>query len=187
MLSISLNNQHLQNSQTSGLDFSDSRRDADGTISYHSLLNDVIKDLQLHILLADDDPDDILVFQLAIAEIAPLSKISVVNDGNEALKFLKKQQPDLIFLDINMPCKNGIECLEEIRSDDAFNDLPVIIYSTTINISQLNASFNKGASLYMQKPTNYEDIKKSISSILSDGLATLSAQRNKSTFLLKVK
>jgi DNA-binding NarL/FixJ family response regulator len=86
-----------------------------------------------------------------------------------------------------MPRKNGIQCLEEIRSVNAFKNLPVIIYSTTANASQIETSFIKGASLYLQKPSHFEGIKKSIIKILSTGITPLFEQPSKANFFLSVK
>lgn len=116
----------------------------------------------------------------------PHIKISSVNDGEELMLFLKKKKPDLLFLDLNMPCKNGIECLDEIRAVKSYNYLPVIIYSTTINAAQVDACYSKGASLYLQKPSHFEGIKNSIARILSDGISVLFEQPAKSKFVLKL-
>ena len=145
-----------------------------------------VKDLQLHILLADDDPDDIEIFQEALMEVAPHIKISSVNDGETLMLFLKKQKPNLLFLDLNMPCKNGLECLDEIRAVKSYNYLPVIIYSTTVNAAQVDASYLKGASLYLQKPSHFDGIKKSIARILSNSIAVLLEQPVKSKFVFKL-
>ena len=102
------------------------------------------------------------------------------------MAFLKKQHPDLVFLDLNMPCKNGVECLEEIRAVKSFKNLPVIIYSTTANATQVDASYSKGASLYLQKPSNFESIKKSIAGILSKGIASFFEQPAKAQFVFKL-
>jgi len=112
-----------------------------------------------YILLADDDDDDTMLFVEAIEQLKTKVNISVANDGQELLSILDgKTTPDAIFLDLNMPKKSGIECLKSIRSDKAFERVPVVIYSTSQNKKDIDACFNAGANNYIIKPYDFDDI-----------------------------
>lgn len=82
----------------------------------------------LNILLADDDEDDRLFFKEALENIKIKTVVTTVNDGIELMEYLNKSDikyPDIVFLDLNMPRKNGIQCLEEIRKDKNLKILPL--------------------------------------------------------------
>lgn len=88
----------------------------------------------LKILLADDDDDDRLFFKEALEDIKIKTKVHTVNDGTALMEHLNQPGiplPDMLFLDLNMPKKNGIQCLEEIRKDQRFKELTIAIYSTS--------------------------------------------------------
>lgn len=122
----------------------------------------------LHIFLVDDDIDDRLLFQEAMREVAPQAKLSLADGCDMLLKLSNagSNKPDMILLDLNMPGQNGFECLDEIKSKQQFGDIPVLIYSTTANPEHVKKTYNKGATLYMQKPSSYEGIKKLMNKVL---------------------
>jgi CheY-like chemotaxis protein len=116
----------------------------------------------LRIVLADDDEDDRNLFKEAVEETASNVKVNIVKNGEELMRFLLKegtQLPDIIFLDLNMPVKNGQECLEEIRGNNKLKHIPVIIYSTSSSRSHVDETFNNGANLYVLKPESFIDLK----------------------------
>jgi len=115
-----------------------------------------------NILLAEDDEDDYVLFCEAIKDFPGHVKINWVRDGEELMAVLNQDKTDLIFLDINMPLKNGFECLTEIRSDDSLKNIPVIIYSTADDSELVNWMYNAGANLYLCKPTEYKKLKSRI-------------------------
>lgn len=115
----------------------------------------------LHILLADDDADDRLFFEEALTEIPISSRLTTFEDGQKLMDFLSEKQhpvpPDLIFLDINMPCKNGKVCLKEIRSNRKFEDVPIIMFSTSSRQRDIDEAYSDGANLYISKSIFFED------------------------------
>jgi CheY-like chemotaxis protein len=124
----------------------------------------------LHIILADDDAEDREIFMDAIREVAPQVKVTVANNGQQLMHILEGSEtahPNLIFLDLNMPLKNGHECLEEIRSNRKLKHIPVIIYSTSTSREHIDETFRRGASFYMPKPDSFRDLKTLTSKILS--------------------
>lgn len=120
-----------------------------------------------HILMADDDRDHALLFQKIIAKEYPHTRISYVQDGEQLVPFLHLHAVDLLFLDLNMPCKNGHECLQEIRKDPLLRDLPIVVYSSSAHLSDIQLSFVHKADFYLVKPFITEHLKKAIRMILS--------------------
>jgi CheY-like chemotaxis protein len=87
-----------------------------------------------HILFSDDDTDDALLFTQAADLMKSSILLSFAEDGEQLMRYLSKESlPDMIFLDLNMPVKNGIECLREIRNDKKLDKLPIIVYTTSDN------------------------------------------------------
>ena len=92
---------------------------------------------KLSILLADDDKDDRFFFSMALESLTVPTQLAIVLDGEKLMVYLDEnshQLPDVLFLDLNMPRKNGFECLNEIKQNNKLNELLVIIYSTSFNL-----------------------------------------------------
>ncbi len=120
----------------------------------------------LHILLADDDLDDCDFFKDALNDIAIPPRLTTVNNGIELLNYLSRHTetyPDIIFLDLNMPKKSGIECIKEIKSVNKISHIPIVIYSTSYDREVVDQLFDMGAHHYIQKPGAFTNLKKVIS------------------------
>lgn len=120
---------------------------------------------QRNILLADDDVDDCMFFGKALEEISPTAKLEIVNDGVELMTYLEEhadQLPNVLFLDINMPRKNGLECLAEIKQDSKFKDLSVVMFSTSNSWDTINSLFKSGVHVYIHKPSDFTQLKQVI-------------------------
>jgi CheY-like chemotaxis protein len=125
----------------------------------------------IHILFADDDSDESYLFNEALEHSGLDVVLSHANDGNTLLSFLKtKPLPDVVVIDINMPHKDGLEALVEIRKHPEFVTLPLIIYSTTTNVKIIEASYEKGASLFVVKPNNFDGMVQVVRKIVSSNL-----------------
>jgi len=138
-----------------------------------------------HILFSDDDTDDALLFTQAADLMKSSILLSFAEDGEQLMRFLSRDTlPDMIFLDLNMPVKNGIECLREIRSDQKLDKLPIIVYTTSDNPRDIDACYNLRANLYVVKPTSFESIIKTLKKIIN---IDFSAQRfpDKENFILQ--
>ena len=117
------------------------------------------------LLLADDDIDDCIFFEDALKELPISATLSTVNNGIQLMNYLLAKSdnlPDVLFLDLNMPRKSGIECLTEIKMIDKPKDLPVIIFSTSFNTEVVDLFYQKGAHYYIRKPGEYEKLRKVI-------------------------
>ena len=111
------------------------------------------------ILLADDDDDDTMLFVEATEQISSKVNVTLAKDGQELMNMLNaSSKPDIIFLDLNMPKKSGLECLGAIRSDSNLDNTPVVIYSTSQGRKDIDACFHGGANHYIVKPYDFEDI-----------------------------
>lgn len=127
------------------------------------------------ILLAEDDEDDFVLFRQALDEFKELTRLDWVKDGEELLDALKMNVtalPDIIFLDINMPRKNGFECLTEIRQHEDLKQLPVIIFSTSNDPALVSWMYNAGANLYLNKPTDFSGLKEKIQKAIATNWET---------------
>src|SRR4051812_39539406 len=108
----------------------------------------------MHIILADDDEDDRNFFNDAIKELKMNSKLTIFNDGKELIDYLEQEDtvmPHILFLDLNMPCKTGFDCLKEIRSNPRFKDISIAIYSTSSSEKDIEETFIGGANVYIKK------------------------------------
>jgi CheY-like chemotaxis protein len=124
----------------------------------------------LHILLADDDRDDCLIFQDALAELLISAHTTIVHDGEQLMQLLNQKTtrlPDVIFLDLNMPRKNGFASLEELKQNKKLKHLPVVIISTSYEHDIVVLLYKNGAQYYICKPTSFEDLKQVIHQALT--------------------
>lgn len=120
---------------------------------------------RLNVLLADDDFDDCNFFKQALEELSPSTDLTIVHDGEELMNYLTEKVekiPNVLFLDINMPRKNGIECLNEIKQNKKLKDIPVIMFSTSNSWETINLLFNSGANVYIHKPSDFVQLKQVI-------------------------
>jgi CheY-like chemotaxis protein len=126
---------------------------------------------QLNILLADDDRDDRFLFQEALSELPMKADLRTVHDGEALMNYLEENAhnlPDVLFLDLNMPKKNGFECLSEIKISDRLRELPVIMFSTsfprdvTYEQDMIKMLYKIGAADYIRKPANFDQLKEVI-------------------------
>lgn len=108
----------------------------------------------LNLLLADDDKDDRLFFDIALKAVDVPTRLQSVTDGEKLMTFLSIHifdLPDIVFLDLNMPRKTGQECLLEIKQDSRLRVLPVVVYSTCVREDIADSLYRMGAHYYIQK------------------------------------
>lgn len=144
---------------------------------------------ELFILLADDDEDDRLFFKDAIEELKVRTVVNTVNDGVQLMEYLNTpgvQLPNVVFLDLNMPRKDGMECLREIRSDARLKDLSIAIYSTSSSEEDIEETFVRGANIYIKKPNDFAALKKILSEVISLNWQYHTSGLNKENFLLSL-
>ena len=117
----------------------------------------------LFILLVDDDEVDRLLFVEIFSELKIETIVETFNNGLELMQFLNEKDallPHLLFLDLNMPLKGGLQCLKEIRSNEKLKNISVAIYSTSNNQMDVEETFFNGANIYITKPSDFNTLKK---------------------------
>jgi CheY-like chemotaxis protein len=143
----------------------------------------------IHIIIADDDEDDRLFFTDAFDELKINTKVNTFNDGVELMNFLNHPDsilPNVLFLDLNMPKKNGQECLLEIKKEEKFNDIAVAIYSTSSSEEDIEQTFINGANIYIKKPNDFEHLKKILSEVVTLNWQYHTSGLNKDNFLMRM-
>ena len=117
----------------------------------------------MEILLVEDNPGDVRLVQEALVEVTVPHRLSVVEDGEEALAFLRRQgqhagavRPDLIMLDLNLPRRDGREVLAEIKADDRLKRIPVVILTTSQADEDVLHTYNLHANCYITKPMQFQ-------------------------------
>ena len=114
------------------------------------------------IMLVDDDPEDREVFSDVYLAQFPGEKLYFAENGEKALKLLEnisdeQEELCLIVLDLNMPILNGTQTLRKLKKDDRFKDIPVVIYSTSVNDTEREECYRLGALDYLVKPSTFSD------------------------------
>lgn len=130
----------------------------------------------LKLLIVDDDADDRSFFIDSVKEIGGTITCAVAKDGLQALEILNdtdESLPDFIFLDLRMPRFNGRKCLTEIKSSDRLKNIPVVIYSTSTEVSDSDELKRLGAARFISKPNSPEEIYYILSVVLEEEITNL--------------
>jgi two-component system, chemotaxis family, response regulator Rcp1 len=117
----------------------------------------------IEILLVEDSPDDIILTTEALRDGKVRNRVSVVEDGEEAMAFLRRQgrnasapRPDLILLDLNLPRKDGREVLKEIKADPDLKRIPVVIMTISSDPRDVHQMYDLHANCYVTKPVDLD-------------------------------
>jgi CheY-like chemotaxis protein len=141
------------------------------------------------ILLVDDDADDRNIFSDALSELKINTNLVLLEDGRNLLSYLKNKKnkrPHILFLDLNMPYKTGVECLMEIRQYTDFDDLTIAIYSTSSTDKDIEETFVNGANIYIKKPKNFDKLKNVLNDVVNMNFQFHNSGLNKYTFILNM-
>ena len=149
----------------------------------------MINNRKMEILLADDDPDDRDFFVEAVSQSNLGFAVNEVENGQQLMELLSTvtdpPPPDIIFPDINMPYKNGKVFLREIRSNKKFNNVPVVMFSTSFHSKDVDDAFDAGANMYVSKSDFFEDEPGMLNKIFPENWQELWKYRTKENFVLK--
>jgi CheY-like chemotaxis protein len=117
----------------------------------------------LGVLLVEDDPGDVMIAQEALKASRLTSKLTVVPDGVEALRYLRREEdyaeaprPDLILLDLNLPKKSGHEVLAEVKADPELRKIPVVVLTTSGAAEDVVRSYDLHANVFVTKPVDFD-------------------------------
>jgi CheY-like chemotaxis protein len=119
------------------------------------------------VLIADDDKDDYELIEDAIKTLQLRIVVTRADNGEILMKLIHEKIPDVLLLDLVLPCKDGKACLREIRSDKKFDDLPIIVYTSLRDLDSIEFCFRSGTNMYVFKPDTYSQIVESIQKIFS--------------------
>jgi len=119
------------------------------------------------VVLAEDNLEHCFFFRKCLKEVAPQVQLTEVNDGEKLMRLLDRYLPDLLFLDLSMPCKNGMECITEIRENRSLNFMPIIVFSINTKNLSIQTAYDLGANLYVIKPDQYTDMVLCLEKVLS--------------------
>ena len=146
------------------------------------------QNIPINILLADDDKEDRFFFNRALKELTIRTQLAIVVDGEKLMAYLSENShrlPDILFLDLNMPRKNGSECLEEIKGNPKLQRIPVIIYSTSLQDEVADVLYQTGAHYYLKK-CNLDELSKFIQRAINL-LAENQNQPSRDNFIINLK
>lgn len=142
-----------------------------------------------HILLADDDEGDRLLFKVAFSELKIKTIVHTVNNGMQLMEYLNMKDiplPYLLFLDLNMLPKNGLECLKEIRSNENLKDILIAIYSTSNSEKDIEETFCQGANIYIAKPYDFNTLKQVLEKAVKTAYQYQDQSMQRENFLLRI-
>ena len=128
--------------------------------------------MPIEVLLVEDNPGDAQLTRIALEESKISIHLNVVEDGVEAMAFLRKQEkyvkaahPDIVLLDLNLPRKDGREVLAEIKADENLRRIPVVILTTSQAQEDILKAYNLSANCYITKPVDFDQFVKIVQSI----------------------
>jgi CheY-like chemotaxis protein len=132
----------------------------------------------IELLLVEDNPGDVRLTIEALKEGRVINQLTVVQDGEEAIAFLRRQgryagavRPDLILLDLNLPRKGGLEVLAEIKEDPDLKQIPVVVLTTSQAEQDVLRTYQLHANCYIVKPVDLNQFMSVVQAIKSFWLA----------------
>jgi len=120
-----------------------------------------------HVLMAEDDDEDFFIFSLAIKELSIKVVLTRAENGDILLQLLDEKNPDIVFLDLLMPCKDGRTCLKEIRANKKYDTIPIVVYSSLSDLKSIEFCYREGSNLYAIKPSTLNELKTVLEKIFS--------------------
>ena len=143
----------------------------------------------IRVMLADDDEDDRLFFRDAFDEIKIKTSVTTFNNGIELMNYLNTPDsvlPHVLFLDLNMPGKTGLDCLREIKTIDRLKNIAIAIYSTSASDEDIEETFVGGANIYIKKPNDFSKLKKVLNEVVNLNWQFHTSKLNKDTFFFSI-
>jgi response regulator RpfG family c-di-GMP phosphodiesterase len=120
-----------------------------------------------NVVIAEDDNEDFELFSEVLSNLASEILLRRAENGEVLMKLLHEEVPDMLFIDVVMPCLDGKECLQEIRSHKKFDNLPIIVYSSMRDTETVEFCYRKGTNLFVLKPHSYKELVDVIEKIFS--------------------
>lgn len=119
------------------------------------------------IILAEDDKDDVEIFESALKDLAIPYEMRHAENGDVLFILLKDKLPYILFLDVHMPCKDGIACITEIRRHREYDKMPVVMYTSNVSKRVLEECFRNGANLFLAKTNTYGELVEKLKEVFA--------------------
>ncbi|MDR6781940.1 CheY-like chemotaxis protein [Pedobacter africanus] len=124
----------------------------------------------IHILLIEDNEGDILLTTEALEECRIMNRVTVIQDGDQAIDFFEKSPdkdllPDLVLLDVNLPKKSGHEVLQYLKNSNKYKHIPIIMLTTSSSEMDIMQSYKNHANCYITKPIEVSDFMTAVTKI----------------------
>jgi CheY-like chemotaxis protein len=119
------------------------------------------------ILLAEDDLDDVFLFETALKELNIQYILRHASNGDMLFVLLKEKMPYILFLDVRMPCKDGVACVVEIRKNREYDSLPIIMYTSNLSDKIIEECYRNGANLYVTKTNTFSELTDKLSKVFA--------------------
>ena len=146
-----------------------------------------MKNQKRFIILTDDDKDEHVLFKEVAEEFKEIDCLISFEKASDLLEYLNDSSqisPHIIFLDLNMPTISGFECLFEIKSNEAFKNVKIVIYSTSCSEKDVKTTFDMGADLYVTKPSNFYHMRELVEKVLEYNWDQSALNRNLNNYKL---
>jgi CheY-like chemotaxis protein len=119
-----------------------------------------------HMMLVDDDQDACILFEKALRKVNPIVEFSVAHSAEELLENLALKLPHILFLDLTLPGKSGMQCLQELKADPSREHIKVVVYSNSARMSDISQAYDRGADLFIVKPFSQSHLVNALEHVL---------------------
>lgn len=126
-----------------------------------------MKENSTHVLIGEDDDDDFTIFSSVISDLPFDILLTRAENGNIVIKLIDQSNPDILFLDILLPQKDGRKCIQEIRANKKYDSLPIIVYTSLSDLDNVEFFYRCGANLYVIKPSSFAELKSALEKIFA--------------------
>jgi CheY-like chemotaxis protein len=120
-----------------------------------------------HLMLVDDDVDACILFEKALRKVNSEVEFTIANSAEELLETLETSVPEILFLDLTLPGKSGMQCLQELKADPAKEHIKVVVYSNSARISDIRDAYERGADLFIVKPFSQSHLVNALEHVLA--------------------
>ncbi|MCT2561281.1 response regulator [Chryseobacterium herbae] len=143
----------------------------------------------LNVIAADDDEGNIIFFKNIFKGLKIGVKSQCFSNGEDLMKYLNSYGaivPEIVFIKYDIPGKNFMECLEEIKADPKFSNMAIAVYTEELSEAEIEEIFVSGANIFMRKPETYDGLKKALTEIITINWQYHTSGLNKDNFIMKV-
>lgn len=143
----------------------------------------------LNIILVDNDEGNLVIFKNVFKDLKINIRVQAFHNGADLMEYLNSEDglnPEVVFMNFDIPVKSSVECLEEIREDYRFGNLITAIYSDYLPENDVEEVFVRGANIYIKKPDDYDALKKVVSEVITTSWQYHTSGMHKGNFIMKI-